>query len=80
VRAAAKVAALTPEGATTAQLALRWIVDQPGVTTVIPGARSAEQARGNAEAALLPPLDDSTQDALRDIYDREVREHVHHRW
>jgi aryl-alcohol dehydrogenase-like predicted oxidoreductase len=80
VRAAAQVAALTPDGATTAQLALRWVVDQPGVTTVIPGARSAEQARGNAAAALLPPLDDATQDALRDIYDREVREHVHDRW
>ena len=80
VRAAAKVAALTPDGATTAQLALRWVVDQPGVTTVIPGARSAEQARGNAGAALLPPLDDALQDALRDIYDREVREHVHDRW
>ena len=80
VRAAAKVAALTPDGATTAQLALRWVVDQPGVSTVIPGARSAEQAGGNAEAALLAPLDDTIQGALRDIYDREVREHVHDRW
>ena len=51
VAAAREVAALTPEGATTAQLALRWIIDQPGVTTVIPGARNAEQARGNAAAA-----------------------------
>jgi aryl-alcohol dehydrogenase-like predicted oxidoreductase len=30
VRAAREVAALTPEGATTAQFALRWILDQPG--------------------------------------------------
>ena len=80
VRAARQVAELTPEGATTAQLALRWIVDQPGVTTVIPGARSAEQARGNAEAADLAALDDATLEALREIYDREVRQHVHDRW
>ena len=80
VRAARQVAELTPDGATTAQLALRWIVDQPGVTTVIPGARSAEQARGNAEAADLTPLDDATLEALREVYDREVREHVHDRW
>ena len=37
----------------TAQFALRWVMDQPGVTVVIPGARNAEQARGNAAAAEL---------------------------
>ena len=80
VRAAREVAALTPEGASTAQLALRWVLDQPGVTAVIPGARSAEQARGNAAAAQLAPLGPDLQDALRGIYDRQVREHVHSRW
>ena len=80
VKAARQVAELTPEGATTAQLALRWLVDQPGVTTVIPGARNAEQARGNAAAAELPPLTPEQQDALRDVYDGSIREHVHDRW
>jgi aryl-alcohol dehydrogenase-like predicted oxidoreductase len=80
VMAAREVAALTPAGATTAQLALRWVIDQPGVSTVIPGARSAEQARGNAGAADVAPLDRATLDALRDVYDRDVREHVQARW
>ena len=80
VGAARDVAALTPAGATTAQLALRWIIDQPGVSTVIPGARNAAQARANAAAADLTPLDEHTLDALRDIYDGQVREHVHGRW
>ena len=53
VVAAREVAAFTPAGATNAQLALRWVIDQPGVSVVIPGARSPEQARGNAEAAEL---------------------------
>ncbi len=75
-----RVAALTPAGATTAQLALRWIVDAPGVTTVIPGARTAEQARANAAAAALAPLDPATLEALRAIYDEDIRPHVHHRW
>ena len=52
VAAAREVAALTPDGATTAQLALRWVVDQPGVSVVIPGARNADQARANAAAAI----------------------------
>ena len=80
VRAAQEVAALTPPGATTAQLALRWIVDQPGVTTVIPGARTPDQARANAAAAGLAPLNPGTLDALRAVYDGSVRGHVHDRW
>lgn len=80
LRAAREVAALTPDGATTAALALRWIVDQPGVTAVIPGARNAGQARGNAAAADLAPLTPELQDALREVYDGSVRQHVHDRW
>lgn len=80
VVAAQRVAALTPAGATTAQLALRWIIDQPGLSAVIPGARNATQARGNAAAAALPPLDDAMLDALRVIYDDAIRTHVHDRW
>lgn len=80
VAAAREVAALTPAGATTAQLALRWIVDQPGVTTVIPGASRPDQARANAAAADLAPLTVEQQEALRRVYDERIREHVHTRW
>src|SRR5688572_20119795 len=55
---------LAPPGATTAQFALRWILDQPGVSVVIPGARNGAQARGNAAAAGLAPLPASTMDAV----------------
>lgn len=80
VAAARDVAALTPDGATTAQLALRWIIDQPGVTTVIPGASRPEQARANAAAAGLAPLSAEQLAALERIYDEQIREHVHARW
>ena len=80
VAAAREVAALTPEGVTTAQLALRWILDQPGVTAVIPGARNPAQARDNAAAADLPPLGHQVLERLREIYDATVRPHVHDRW
>ena len=80
VRAAGTVAGLTPDGATTAQLALRWVIDQPGVTTVIPGARTSEQARSNAGAAALPRLDADLLDRLRAVYDDDVRSYVHERW
>jgi aryl-alcohol dehydrogenase-like predicted oxidoreductase len=80
VDAAQEFAALAPDGVPPAQLALRWIIDQAGVTTVIPGARSVEQARSNAAAAALPPLDDATRRAVGDLYDRRVRPLVHQRW
>ncbi|GAB2487089.1 aldo/keto reductase [Jatrophihabitans fulvus] len=67
-------------GVEPAALALRWVIDQPGVTTVIPGASSVAQARANAAAADLAPLDDATQDAVRRLYDRTVRPLVHDRW
>ena len=35
-----------PRASTMAQWALRLVLDQPGVSVVIPGARNAEQARG----------------------------------
>ena len=88
VAAAREISALVPDGAldrdgspvTTSQLALRWILDQPGVTTVIPGARTAEQARSNAAAAALAPLTPEQSARFAEIYDASVRPHVHARW
>ncbi|MGW1173745.1 aldo/keto reductase [Kitasatospora sp. NPDC002543] len=80
VEAAAEFAALAPEGASAAQTALRWVTRQPGVTTVIPGARNVAQARANAAAGELPPLPEATLAAVRDLYDRRIRAQVHARW
>jgi aryl-alcohol dehydrogenase-like predicted oxidoreductase len=80
VRAARDLAALVPGGASTAAFALRWLVDQDGVSVVIPGARNPEQARANASAAGLPPLTPAQLNAVQRIYDERIREHVHDRW
>src|SRR5918999_2831606 len=62
-----------------AQAALAWVVQQPGVSTVIPGARSAEQARANAAADFLPALPQAFLDAVADLYDRRLRASIHPR-
>jgi aryl-alcohol dehydrogenase-like predicted oxidoreductase len=80
VQAAKEIARIAPEGASTAAFALRWIIDQPGVSVVIPGARNPEQARGNAAAAQLPALTEEQQAAVRRIYDERIREYVQDRW
>jgi len=71
---------LVPEGATLAQFALRWILMCETVTCAIPGARTVEQARQNAAAAALPPLDPETMAAAAEVYDKWIRPHVHAEW
>jgi len=77
VAAAQELAAL---GTNTAALALRWVIDQPGVSVVIPGARNADQARANSAAADLAPLTDDVLAAVARVYDERIRPHVHDRW
>jgi aryl-alcohol dehydrogenase-like predicted oxidoreductase len=66
--------------ASMAQFALRWILMSNAVTVAIPGARNAEQARSNAAAAALPPLDAAVMAELAAIYDQDIRPYVHQRW
>ncbi|MDX6537423.1 MAG: hypothetical protein QOD37_1764, partial [Gaiellales bacterium] len=80
LEAVRRLAPLVPEGVTMAQWALRWVLDQPGVSVVIPGARNAEQARANAAAAALPPLSGDDLAAVRAVYDELIRPSVHARW
>jgi aryl-alcohol dehydrogenase-like predicted oxidoreductase len=70
----------TDGGPTPAQVALHWIVQQPVVTTVIPGARSVDQASANAAAAAIPDLNSQLLDGIEDLYDRRNRPLVHDRW
>jgi aryl-alcohol dehydrogenase-like predicted oxidoreductase len=69
-----------PEGATIPQMALRWILQFDTISCAIPGAKHRWQAADNVLASDLPPLSEETMAAVRDIYDRLVRPHVHHRW
>lgn len=71
---------LLDPGMTLAQFALRWVIDQPAVSTVIPGASSPDQVLQNASVATLAPLGEDQLAGVRDIYDRLLREHVHSRW
>ncbi|RKR75613.1 aldo/keto reductase [Frondihabitans australicus] len=80
VRAARDFAKLVPEGVSESQAALKWIVEQPGVSTVIPGARNVDQARSNAEAGSVFDLGDEFHDRVERLYDREFRSVIHSRW
>jgi aryl-alcohol dehydrogenase-like predicted oxidoreductase len=79
LRAVARLRHLVPD-APLAQVALRWIIDQPGVSVVIPGARNAAQARSNADAAALPELSHQVQAEVIGVYDDLIRAAVHDKW
>ena len=79
LKAVAEFEQLVPEGATTAQAAIAWIIAQDGVSSVIPGARNVEQARANAAAAGVR-LGAEFDEGVRWIYDHYFREAIHPRW
>ncbi|MFD6092576.1 aldo/keto reductase [Oerskovia sp. NPDC060338] len=63
-----------------AQAAIAWIWQQPGVSTVIPGARNVQQATANAAAGSAEVLGPLFTSGIREIYDRYLRESIHARW
>lgn len=81
--AAAELAAAVPEGVSLPAATLAWIASQPGVTSVIPGARNVAQAESNAAAGELLASDfdvDAFDRVVRDVYDRRLREAIHPVW
>jgi aryl-alcohol dehydrogenase-like predicted oxidoreductase len=75
-----EIAARIPGSPSTAQVALRWVIDQPGVSAVIPGASKPSQACSNAAAADIAPLGQEVLDELKHVYDTDIRSYVENRW
>jgi aryl-alcohol dehydrogenase-like predicted oxidoreductase len=69
-----------PGGATMAQFALRWILMEQSVSTVIPGARNAAQAIANSQASALDAILPAAMEQLRALYRERIAPHVHHLW
>lgn len=80
LRAVDELRQLVPEGWSMAQFALRWILMHEAVSCVIPGAKRPSQATDNAAAADLPPIPEATMAKVREIYERLIRDQVHHLW
>lgn len=71
---------LVPAGWTLAEFALRWILMFEAVTCAIPGAKRSAQVEENCRAADLPPIPEATMQQVGEIYERFIREKVHHYW
>jgi aryl-alcohol dehydrogenase-like predicted oxidoreductase len=81
VEAAQKFSALAKDaGLSPATAALAWVAQLPGVSTVIPGARNAEQAISNAAAGTVAPLPSQFTSGVTAVYDEYFRAALADRW
>ena len=80
LKAVEELKTIVPQGATLAQIALRWILMFDSVTCAIPGAKRPGQVDENVKAAVLPPLSAATMSKVQTIYDRLIRPEVHARY
>jgi aryl-alcohol dehydrogenase-like predicted oxidoreductase len=65
---------------TMAQKAIRWILDHPQISCVIPGASRPEQLHDNLAVSELPQLPAEMLERLGQLYEEKVKPEVHHRW
>jgi aryl-alcohol dehydrogenase-like predicted oxidoreductase len=72
VKLSTQIKALLPDER-MAQWAIRWILDHPEVTTVIPGASKISQVNSNVEASGLAPLSADVHQQLRKLYDEQIK-------
>lgn len=72
VELADEMKVFVPTAMSMVQMAQRWILDYPEVSVVIPGARTAEQARENASVSNLPRLSEPLHERLKNYHQSEV--------
>lgn len=80
LEAVEEIRPLVPSGETMAQMALRWILMFSAVTCAVPGAKRPAQVEDILGASKLPPLPNSTMEAVSKIYNRRIRPDVHNLW
>jgi aryl-alcohol dehydrogenase-like predicted oxidoreductase len=65
-----------PAGMSLPHLALRWILDQPAVSTIIAGVTRPAQLEDNAAVSRMDPLPEELVHKLKDFYLEKVRPEV----
>ena len=76
VELVAELKELAPQDMPLSQFALRWLLDQPAVSTIIAGVTKPAQLEDNVAATKRAPLDPELVTQLRDWYEQKVRPQV----
>jgi aryl-alcohol dehydrogenase-like predicted oxidoreductase len=69
-----------PNQENLAPVALRWILMQNAVSTIIPGASNPQQVIDNLGALTMPNLSEDQYEAVAQIYEKYIKSSVHHIW
>lgn len=59
-----------------AQAALKWTMQQPGVSTVIPGFKNTKQVKDNLGSVAVKDFTEAELNRLRDFYQEEIHQHI----
>lgn len=67
---------MVPSGIPLSQFALRWILDQPAVSTIIAGVTRPDQLRANVDATKREPVEPELAEKLTGWYQEKVRPEI----
>lgn len=70
-----EVSAILPPGNLAAQ-SIRWILDHPAITTVIPGASKISQVKSNVSASSSLPLSEDIHRLLSQLYNAKIKPQI----
>ena len=71
---------IKPKSFAMSQFALKWILMQKAVSTVIAGGKSSQQVEENCRASILPKLSNKIMKEVENIYTKNIKSQVHDRW
>ena len=80
LNAVEKLKVLFPDFDNLAPVALKWILMNPHISCIIPGASRPDQVVSNVSSINLPDISESTMDDIAAIYNSDIKESVHHLW
>lgn len=80
LQAVEEIKSVCPDGFTLPQFALKWILMFDAVTCAIPGAKKVQQVEENINTVSLQGLSENTMSEVEMIYNKLIRESVHHYW
>ncbi|MTI39557.1 aldo/keto reductase [Fulvivirga lutimaris] len=80
LRAVEEMKAVFPNVNNLAPMALQWILQFNEVSCIIPGASKVEHVESNLSVYNLPPLADEKFTRMNEIYEKYIKDNVHHLW
>ncbi|MBN1409002.1 MAG: aldo/keto reductase [Calditrichaceae bacterium] len=80
LKAVDELKAICPDNISLVQFALRWILMFDAVSCAIPGAKRPAQAEENFGTADLPEIPADVMEKVESIYNKYIKDSVHHYW